>query len=62
MEPYDFDRQDGFGRGDLLVLPIVGIALTLFVWVAQVLTPFLVLLNSVGRTLRAARHPHERTE
>ena len=54
MEPCDFDSQDHLERGDLLLLPVVGLILGFWAWAAHVFAPLVVHFGNGHRRSAAA--------
>ena len=48
MEPYDFESSERLPKGDLLLLPVVGLVCALWLW----LTPFAAPLVALAALLR----------
>jgi hypothetical protein len=49
MEPYDFESTNDLPKGDVALLPVVGLLCALWLSLTQLLAPFMALAALVRR-------------
>ena len=49
MEPYDFESSNRLSKGDVLLLPVVGLVCALWLSLTPLLAPFVALASLLRR-------------